>query len=142
MITAVLDTNVIVQAAIGSKERSAARTLDVYFDGKYQLAFSPTTSDELLDVLSLPKMCLRHGWSDDEILRFVLSLHVSAVIGTGRKVVSPTITRDTTDTKFLALAAEVGADFLVTRYRRHLLRLRRFQRTRIVTPSQFLRELE
>jgi len=41
MITAVLDTNVIVGAAIGSKQAAAGRILDAYFDGKYQLAFSP-----------------------------------------------------------------------------------------------------
>jgi putative PIN family toxin of toxin-antitoxin system len=142
MMTAVLDTNVIVGAAIGSKQATAGQVLDAYFDGKYRLAFSPSISDELLHVLSLPMIRMRHGWSDDDILRFILSLHVSAPIGTGQLVVSPTLTRDVTDTKFLALAAEISADFLVTRDRRHLLRLRRFQSTRIVTPSQFLKELE
>jgi uncharacterized protein len=67
---------------------------------------------------------------------------VSAAIGTGRLVISPSLTRDVTDAKFLALAAEISADFLVTRDRRHLLRLRHFQKTRIVTPRQFLKELE
>jgi len=142
MITAVLDTNVIVGAAIGSEKATAGRILYAYFDGKYQLAFSPATSDELLHVLSLPMIRRRHGWSDDDILRFVLSLHVSATIGTGRLVVSPMLTRDVTDTKFLALAAEISADFLVTRDLRHLLRLRRFQKTRIVTPGQFVKELK
>jgi putative PIN family toxin of toxin-antitoxin system len=142
MTTAVLDTNVILQSAIGSKHAAAARVLDAYFDCKYLLAFSPATSDKLLQVLSLPKMRRRHGWSDDEILRFELSLHVSAAIGVGRELVSPTLTRDISDTKFLALAAEVGADFLVTGDRRHLLRLRQFQRTRIVSAAQFLKELD
>ena len=142
MITAVLDTNVIVGAAIGSKKASASQVLDAYFNRKYRLAFSPQTSDELLDVLSFPSMRRRHGWSEDEILRFVLSLHASAVVVSGRQVLSPTLTRDVTDTKFLALAAEVNADFLITRDRRHLLRLGRFRNTRIVTPSQFLKELK
>jgi predicted nucleic acid-binding protein len=84
----------------------------------------------------------RHGWSDDEILLFVLSLHVSALIGEGRELVSPAITRDVTDTKFLSLAAEVRADFLVTGDRRHLLNLRRFRETRIVTAAQFMKELD
>jgi len=141
MITAVLDTNVILQAVIGSSRSASARVLDAYFDGKYWLAFSPATTDELLEVLNLPAMRRRHGWSDDEILRFVLSLHVSAVIGEGREIVSPAITRDVTDTKFLSLAAEIGADFLVTGDRRHLLRLRRFRGTQIVTAAKFLKEL-
>ena len=67
MITAVLDTNVIVGAAIGSKLAAASRALNAYFAGKYQLALSPPTSDELLQVLSLSHIRLRHGWSDEEI---------------------------------------------------------------------------
>ena len=63
------------------------------------------------------------------------------MIGTGRLTVSPALTRDMTDTKFLGLAAEVSADFLVTRDRRHLLRLRRIQKTRIITPMKFLKEV-
>jgi predicted nucleic acid-binding protein len=46
-----------------------------------------------------------------------------------------------TDAKFLGLAEEAGANFLVTNDRRHLLRLKRHGRTRIVTPARFLREL-
>ena len=141
MITAVLDTNVILGAAIGSKRAAAARALDAYFAGKYQLAFSPAASDELLEVLNLPRIRLRHGWSDEEILRFVLSLHAGALLAQGGQVVPASITRDVTDTKSLAVAAEVSADFLVTKDRRHLLRLRQFRTTRIVTPSQFLHEL-
>jgi putative PIN family toxin of toxin-antitoxin system len=142
MITAVLDTNVIVASAIGSAKSTGGRILDAYFDGKFRLAFSPATSDELLQVLSLPKIRARHHWSDDQILRFVLSLHVSAIIGTGQLKVSAKVTRDVTDTKFLALTAETRADFLITKDRRHLLRLRQIEKTRIVTPSQFLKELD
>ena len=142
MITAVLDTNVILGAAIGSKRAAASRALDAYFAGKYQLAFSPATSDELLEVLSLPKIRLRHGWSDEELLRFLLSLHASALVAQGQQVVPASITRDITDTKFLSIATEVNANFLVTKDRRHLLRLRRFRTTRIVTPARFLKELE
>src|SRR5438876_1117688 len=40
---------VIVGAGIGSRSASAGRVLDAYFDGKYRLAFSPATSDELLE---------------------------------------------------------------------------------------------
>jgi putative PIN family toxin of toxin-antitoxin system len=142
MITAILDTNVILSAAIGSRRGAAARTLDAYFAGKYQLAFSPATSDELLEVLCLPHLRLRHGWSDEKILRFILALHAAALIAPGRQVVPASIARDITDTKFLSVAAELRASFLVTKDRRHLLRRRKFGTTRIVTPAQFLKELE
>jgi predicted nucleic acid-binding protein len=48
---------------------------------------------------------------------------------------------DVTDTKFLALAEESGATYLVTQDRRHLLRLKQYGKTQIVTPAQFLKEL-
>jgi predicted nucleic acid-binding protein len=51
------------------------------------------------------------------------------------------IARDATDTKFLGLAQVAQADYLVTNDRRHLLRLKHYGRTKIVTPAQFLREL-
>lgn len=57
------------------------------------------------------------------------------------EVVSATIPRDLTDAKWLALATASDADYLVTNDRRHLLRLRRFGRTQIVTPRAFLREV-
>lgn len=57
------------------------------------------------------------------------------------KTVPAGLTRDVTDTKLLALADEANADYLVTNDRRHLLRLGRFGRTKIVTPAQFIRSL-
>jgi predicted nucleic acid-binding protein len=40
--------------------------------------------------------------------------------------------------KFLSLAHEADADYLVTKDGRHLLRLKQYRRTRIVTPTRFL----
>jgi predicted nucleic acid-binding protein len=45
---------------------------------------------------------------------------------------------DITDVKFLSLADEADADYLVTKDGRHLLRLKKYRQTRIVTPAQFL----
>lgn len=83
----------------------------------------------------------RYALSDDEILDFIASLMIDAERYAGILPVSTLLTRDVTDTKFLSLAAESDADYLVTNDRRHLLPLKRFQRTRIVTPAWFLREL-
>lgn len=46
------------------------------------------------------------------------------------------------DTKFLALAEDARADYLVTNDHRHLLHLRSHGQTQIVTPAAFLRQLE
>jgi putative PIN family toxin of toxin-antitoxin system len=141
MTRAILDTNIIVSAALGSPRSAAARTLDAYYQARYELVFSPGTVDELLDVLTLPHIRARHAWSDDETLRFITTLLAAALVYPGCGRVPASLTRDPTDVKFLTLAAEAGADYLVTNDRRHLLRLGRYRRTRIVTPNKFLREL-
>lgn len=140
MKCAVLDTNVLVQAAMGSKAASG-RVVDRYWSGDFEGVFSPTTLSELLDALCLPHIRARHGWSDDEILEFVTSLQAKAVLHSPAHSVSASVTRDATDAKFLALADETNADCLVTNDRRHLLRLGQYKKTRIITPAQFLKEL-
>jgi putative PIN family toxin of toxin-antitoxin system len=142
MIRAIVDTNVLIRAALASLRSAAAQVLDAYYDGRYLLVFSPATVNELLEVLILPHIRARHGWSDDEILQFITTLLAGAVICPGRRILPASLTRDITDMKFLSLAEESSADFLVTNDRRHLLRLRQHGRTRILTPAKFLKELD
>ena len=141
MTSAVLDTNVFVQALIGTPRSASMRTLQALDDGKFVVAFSPATIGELLDVLMISRIRERHGMSDDQILRFVLSFLPDAIFLADQPGPSPTLPRDVTDTKFLGLAAAAEVDYLVTNDRRHLRPLRRFQRTQIVTPTEFLRAL-
>jgi putative PIN family toxin of toxin-antitoxin system len=143
MTIAVLDTNVLVQSLISSAHSASARVLDAYYDGRFQLPYTSETVDELVEALTISHIRTRHGLSDDEMLEFVASLlargesYPVEVAG----LVPADIARDVTDTKFLALIKISDADFLVTNDRRHLLRLRRFGRTQIVTPAEFLRKL-
>lgn len=141
MITAILDTNVVVQSVMSTSRAAAARTVDAYFEGRFRLVYCPTMVDEWLDVLMLPSMRKRHGMTDDELQEFVASLLVTALQFPGEKKVSVLVTRDLTDTKFLSVAAESSANYLVTNDHRHLLRLKRFQHTAIVTPARFLEDL-
>ena len=142
MIAVILDTNVVVQSVIGSPTSTSARVLDAYFADRFRLVHSTATVDELLEVMCVPHIRRRHGYSDEEILELLASLLVGSETFPGDMVVSPVLTRDLTDTKFLALAADSEADYLVTNDHRHLLPLRQFQTTRIVTPAAFLRDLE
>ena len=138
MITAILDTNVILQSLLSESESSSVRVLESYFDGEFNLVFSQETLDELIEVLSLERLRARHRLSDDGILELVNSL-----LDNGRCVpvtgtVSAQLPRDITDTKFLALAKTSGADYLVTNDGRHLLPIGVFHGTKIVRPSEFL----
>lgn len=142
MILAVLDTNVVVQSAIGSPRSASARVLSAYTSGRFEVAYSSDTIEELLEVVTLPSIREMHQLSDDEILELIVTLHARARFGKGEARLSHSLTRDVTDTKFLRLAEETQADYLVTNDRRHLLPLRQYGQTRIVTPARFLRELE
>jgi putative PIN family toxin of toxin-antitoxin system len=141
MVTAILDTNVFIRAALRPNSPSA-RVVLAFLDGRFQLVLSHAVLQELLIVLLLPEIRLIHGWSDDTILRFVGNLSAVAVIYPGEERVPASLPRDATDVKFLSLAHEADADYLVTKDGRHLLRLKKYRRTQIVTPKQFLAELE
>jgi putative PIN family toxin of toxin-antitoxin system len=105
------------------------------------LVYSPAVVDEWLDVVTLPHIRARHGMDDDEILELLAAVLIDGQRYPGTIDVSAQLTRDLTDTKLLSLALESNADYLVTNDRRHLLRLKRFARTKIVTPGEFLRRL-
>jgi putative PIN family toxin of toxin-antitoxin system len=137
MVSAILDTNVFIRAALRPGSPSA-RVVDAYLRGKFQLVLSQDLLQELLVVFLLPDNREVHGWSDDEILQFVLNLPARAVLYPGQAHVPASLPRDITDVKFLSLAYESGADYLVTKDGRHLLRLKNYRRTKIVTPNQFL----
>lgn len=89
----------------------------------------------------MPKIRNRHRWSDDEINQHLTFLLANSIFAEVSTVISPALTRDLTDTKFLALAQDTKADFLVTNDHRHLLPLKKHLVTRIVTPTEFLRQL-
>jgi putative PIN family toxin of toxin-antitoxin system len=142
MKSAVVDTNVVVAGVLSSSPRSACRAvLDRCRVGDFQLVLSPETLREIAEVLAHPDLRAIHGMADSDIRRFCRALQVASRVFPGQLAVPPTVTRDLTDTKWVALALESGADFLVTNNRRHLHRLKAIGRTRIVTPARFLREL-
>lgn len=141
MTTAILDTNVIVQAVISSPPSASAHVLDAYYERRFRLVTAPPLLEELADVLLIPRIRELHGFSDEEIVELTASLLVYADSYTPTERIPADVTRDATDVKFLTLAQVSSADYLVTNDRRHLIRLGRFGRTSIVTPARFLREL-
>ncbi len=142
MVSAVIDTNILVAGILTANPRSASRrVIDGLFSGAYDLLLSPTILQEIQDVLTLPRLQSVHRLTADQIQRFCHSLQVRGRMFSGTREVSAALTRDVTDTKWVALALEADADYLVTRDRRHLHRLRTVGHTRIVTAHQFLQQL-
>ena len=144
MISAVVDTNVLVRGALSRNAKSASReVVDAFFTGRFSLVLSTEALDELRAVLTQEDVRARHGnQADEQILDFCRVLEVQAYFVEPTIGVPASLTRDVTDTKFLALAHESSANYLVTKDNRHLLRLKQYHGTRIVTPAQFMRELD
>lgn len=89
----------------------------------------------------IPTIRERHGRTGAETADFVRSLVVNAAVFRAPEPKTHEA-RDVTDSRFLSLAGVSQADYLVTKDRRHLLRLRKHGKTRFVTPTQFLRIID
>lgn len=144
MTIAVVDANVLVRGALSENPKSASRgVVDALLSGQFVLELSRDAMDELLQVLAQDDVRARHGeQSDEQILDFCRAVDLHSQFVEPTSIVPATVTRDPTDVKWLALAADGEADYLVTLDNRHLLRLKHFGRTKIVRPRAFLRALE
>src|SRR5688572_15618643 len=102
MVTAILDTNVFVRATLRRRSPSA-NVLLAYVDRKFELVISEAVLEELFAVLLLPDIRALHGWTDNEILRFVTDLPSRATLYPGNIQVPASLPRDVSDVKFLSL---------------------------------------
>jgi putative PIN family toxin of toxin-antitoxin system len=127
----VLDTNVLVSALLF--RGPVSKLVDLWKTGRIKPVVSLATFQELKKVLTYPKFAL----TPDEIL-FLLEEEVLPyfeVINVPQEVKG--ICRDPRDHIFLSCASAAGTDFLITGDE-DLLTLKKFQRTRILTPSDFM----
>jgi putative PIN family toxin of toxin-antitoxin system len=137
VISAVLDTNVIVSAVLirGGIED---RVLRAWFAGQYQLVLSVPILEEIQRVLQYPRIRARRWISDEEAAQLIERLAESSVLVEGKQ--SLRICRDPADDKFVVAALEAKADYIVTGDA-DLLDVGKYQGCEIVTPRRFLQAL-
>ncbi len=131
----VVDTNVLISWLIGRR----LRELDaVLVQEKFQLCFSTRSLAELAEVTRRPKMrkYFTQARAEESIERLVRMAHI---VKREPKVVP--VCRDAKDDFLLALAKAAKADLLVTGDD-DLLVLKKYGKTRIVTPGELLRALK
>ena len=129
----VVDTNVLISWLIGKR----LRELDVLLVAeRFQLCFSTRALAELAEVTRRPKMrkYFTLARAEENIERLG---RVALVLKREPKVVP--ICRDAKDDFLLALAKAAKADLLITGDD-DLLVLKKYGRTRIVTPASFLKD--
>lgn len=142
-LSAIIDTNVLIAGISTANPRSAsAAVVDRLFADRFVHFASLESLTEIYEVLRLPTVRAIHKLTDEKIDLLFAALEAESTLLEPVGVVAASLPRDLTDTKWLALAAHADADYLVSNDRRHLLRLKKFGRTAIVTPAVFLRELD
>lgn len=129
----VLDTNVLISAVLfGGPPR---QVLELVISGAVDCTLSIPILDEIRHVLYRPKF----GFSPEQSFQLLEELHAVC------DVINPTIrlnavTSDPDDNMVLECALESGASFIVSGDR-HLLDLVEFRGIRIVTPSEYLKQI-
>lgn len=108
---AVIDTNILVRAML-KPDGSVGPVVDRLRDGAYVFLYSQATLDELIDVLSRPRMARRYGITPAEVDA------LCALVVRRGELVRPTqiihACRDPKDDKFLEVAIAGRADVIVT----------------------------
>jgi putative PIN family toxin of toxin-antitoxin system len=130
----VVDTNVIVSALLSPNGR-ANWTLVYLAQGKYVFLYSQSSLDEIVDVLSRPRT--NRGLIKESDVREVMEL----LKFRGEEVFLMTPIRvcdDPDDDKFLAIAVDGKADYIVSGDKKHLLSLNPFQGIPIISVTDFL----
>lgn len=127
----VVDTNTIISRLLLSHSVPAKAVHKAISTG--DLLFSVSTLEELDVVLRRPKFD-RYITVQERMAFFKLLAQISIVVDISHRV---TVCRDSKDNKFLEVALNGGADFIITGDA-DLLVLNPFQGISILTPKQFI----
>ena len=130
----VLDTNVLISAILfGGKPR---RVLDLVISGSVDCTLSTAILDELKDVLQRPKF----GFPAEVCFHIIEELHSAC------DIISPSVSLDVIrsdpdDNRILECAVKAHAHFIVSGDP-HFLDLGKFEKIRILSPADYLKEFE
>ena len=135
MIRAVLDGNVFVSGILSSRG-APGRILLALRDEQFHLVTSDPILEEIGRVLRYPKISRRHGWSEEEMTRFIEDVRHLALLTPGELTLA-VITEDPADNRYLECALEAEADCIISGDH-HLLDLGAYRGIEILTPRAFL----
>jgi putative PIN family toxin of toxin-antitoxin system len=136
-MTVVLDTNVVVSAALirGGNED---RLLRAWQRGAFDLVLSPPILAEIGRALLYEKLQKFRWMSEEEVISLLEILGQESLLVPGRLTVQ--VSRDPADDRFLAAAIEGRARYVVSGDK-DLLAVNAYRGIRIVRPAVFLETL-
>jgi len=133
MVRVVLDTNVVVSALIG--KGGPKRILEAVFSGKATVCLSVVTFAEYVEVLSRPKFARYTEFSEAAVPTLKHLRSLALFVEPTRHV---SICADPDDDKFLELALETRAAYLITGNKKHFPS-ESYRSINIVSPAEFLK---
>jgi putative PIN family toxin of toxin-antitoxin system len=134
-IRAVLDTNVLISGLIVA-QGPPCQILDAWLESLFTLVTSLYLVEELVHVLSYPRITERLRLDESELAAVLDALLSRAEVTSGRFRM-PGVTRDPKDDSVVACAKEGEADYIVSGDQ-DLLVLGEYEGIQVVTPRQFV----
>jgi len=132
----VLDTNVIISAAL-ARDSNPSRVFELLLLERVDNFTSLEITDEIKDVFSRPKI---KDLTSPAHRDFIIDNFVRLSKSIKPRIKLDVVKEDKADNKFLEAALESKADFVVSGDK-HLLNIREFRGTKIVSPKEFLDRL-
>jgi putative PIN family toxin of toxin-antitoxin system len=135
----VLDTNVLVSSLI-AEHGFPRQILDTWLEDRYALVTSLYLIEELIHVLSYPRIAKRLRLDEDELAAILAALLSKAEVTPGHLCL-PGVTRDPKDDAVVACAKEGDVDYIVSGDQ-DLLVLGEYEGIRVITPCRFVEILQ
>lgn len=132
---AVLDTNVLISGLIFA-QGPPRQILDAWLESLFTLVTSLYLVEELVHVLSYPRITERLRLDEEELAAVLDALLSKAEVTSGRLRL-PGVTRDPKDDSVVACAKEGEADYIVSGDQ-DLLVLGEYEGIQVITPRQFV----
>lgn len=136
----IADINILLPLLFGQTQR-AKFLRNAWRSATFRLALTPQILDELSRVVTYTRVLANFGLSTTRVARALEILKTIAIVLPGDYAEVDVIEEDPSDNIYLAAALESGADYLVTQDR-HILSLKYFYGTQIISLEQFVRVIE
>ncbi|MCW9682403.1 putative toxin-antitoxin system toxin component, PIN family [Dolichospermum planctonicum UHCC 0167] len=133
----IVDTSVFISALLSKNPNSAPCQIIIFWrEGKFNLVISPQILEELVEKL------LAKNIDKTDIKDILTAIFYTAIKIQGTYEATILDNIDPNDNMFLAAAYEVSADYLVSLDKKHILPLKHYHGTQILSPDLFIRILD
>ena len=140
MIRAVVDTNVLISALISKKPSPPLNIYNLLKSADFLLITSPAILEELEEVINRKTIIKLHKRSQQQIDEILQEIAETSYIVPGMISVEA-VKKDPDDDKFIAVAIEGKADYIVSGDK-PLLNIKEYMRIKIISPKDFMRLLK